>query len=56
MLIRIADRYEIEVDRTVDVVFKVIEPILIVALAIFVGFIVIALLAPMLKLMQKMQR
>lgn len=54
MLTRIADRYEIEVDRAVEVVFKVIEPLLIIVLAVFVGFIVFALLAPMLKLMQTM--
>lgn len=54
MLIRIADRYEIEVDRSIEFVFKAIEPILIVVLAVFVAFIVFALLAPMIKLMQKM--
>ena len=54
MLLRIADRYEIEVDRTIDSVFKILEPLLIVFLAVFVGFIIYALLAPMLKLMQTM--
>lgn len=54
MLLRIADRYEIEVDRTIDSVFKILEPVLIVFLAVFVGFIIYALLAPMLKLMQTM--
>ncbi|HMQ21497.1 MAG TPA: type II secretion system F family protein [Planctomycetota bacterium] len=54
MLTRIADRYEIEVDRTISTVFKVLEPLLIVVLAVFVGFIIYALLAPMLKLMQSM--
>jgi len=55
MLIRIADRYEIEVDRSIELVFKAIEPILIVVLALFVAFIVFALLAPMMKLMQGLQ-
>ncbi|MCB9917485.1 MAG: type II secretion system F family protein [Planctomycetes bacterium] len=54
MLTRIADRYEIEVDRTISTVFKILEPVLIVILAVFVGFIIYALLAPMLKLMQSM--
>ncbi|MFQ5503959.1 MAG: type II secretion system F family protein [Planctomycetota bacterium] len=54
MLIRIADRYEVEVDRSVDLVFKALEPILIVVLALFVGFVVFALLAPMMQLMQQM--
>ena len=52
MLSRIADRYEIEVDRTIDVVFKLIEPIILVFLAVVVGYIVFALLSPMLKLME----
>ena len=56
MLIRIADRYEIEVDRTITTVFKVIEPLLIVVLAVFVGFIVYALLQPMLMLMQGLRQ
>jgi type IV pilus assembly protein PilC len=51
MLLRIADRYEVEVDRTIEVVFKAIEPILLVVLAVFVGLIVFALLQPMLRLM-----
>ncbi len=54
MLTRIADRYEVEVDRAVEVVFKALEPIIIIVLAVFVGIIVFALLAPMLKLMQTM--
>jgi type IV pilus assembly protein PilC len=54
MLTKIADRYEAEVDRTIDTTFKVIEPIIIVVLAVFVGFIVYALFAPLLKLMEKL--
>jgi type IV pilus assembly protein PilC len=52
MLVKIADRYEIEVDRTVDTTFKVIEPVMLVALALIVGFIVFALFTPLLKMMQ----
>lgn len=54
MLAKIADRYEREVDRTIDTTFKIIEPIIIVILAVFVGFIVYALFAPLLKLMEKL--
>jgi type IV pilus assembly protein PilC len=54
MLGKIADRYERDVDRTIDTTFKVIEPIIIVVLAVFVGFIVYALFAPLLKLMEKL--
>jgi len=56
MLAKIADRYEGEVDRTVDTTFKVIEPILLVVMAVVVGFIVFALFMPLLTMMQTMRR
>ncbi len=54
MLTRIADRYEIEVDRTIQFTLRAVESLLIVVLAVFVGFIVYSLLAPLLQLMQEM--
>lgn len=56
MLVKIADRYEIEVDRTVDTTFRMIEPILLVVMAVVVGFIVFALFTPLLTLMQNLNR
>ncbi|MGE3173205.1 MAG: type II secretion system F family protein [Planctomycetota bacterium] len=56
MLVKIAERYEIEVDRTVDTTFKVIEPVLLVAMALVVGFIVFALFTPLLTMMQTLNR
>ncbi len=56
MLVKIADRYEIEVDRTVETTFKVIEPILLVIMAVVVGFIVFALFTPLLTMMQSLNR
>ncbi len=56
MLQKIADRYEIEVDRTIETTFKLIEPILLVFLAVAVGFIVFALFMPLLQMMQQMGR
>ena len=56
MLVKIADRYEIEVDRTVETTFKIIEPILLVVMAVVVGFIVFALFAPLLTMMQSLNR
>jgi type IV pilus assembly protein PilC len=56
MLGRIADRYESEVDRTVETTFKVIEPVLLVVMAVGVGFIVFALFTPLLTLMQTLNR
>ena len=55
MLAKIADRYETEVDRTIETTFKVIEPILLVFLAVIVGVIVFALFTPLLKIMEKLR-
>lgn len=47
MLMRIADAYDEEVDNTVSALSSIIEPLLIVGLALMVGTIVIALFLPM---------
>jgi type IV pilus assembly protein PilC len=54
MLTKVADRYELEVEQTVDTTFKLIEPILLVVMAVVVGFIVFALFMPLLTMMQQM--
>jgi type IV pilus assembly protein PilC len=56
MLSKIADRYEAEVDRTVETTFKAIEPILLVVMAVIVGFIVFALFMPLLSMMKQISR
>ena len=56
MLGKIADRYEIEVKRTVDSTFKFIEPLLLVVMAVVVGVIVFALFSPLLKLMESIRK
>lgn len=50
MLMRIADTFDDEVDNTVAALSSVIEPLLIVGLAVIVGTIVIALFLPMLSI------
>lgn len=52
MLEKIADTYDDEVDATVEALSSLLEPILIVLLAAIVGFIVIAMFLPLIKLMQ----
>jgi len=54
MLNRIADVYDEEVDRAVDALTSLIEPVLIVFLAVIVGGIVIALFMPLIKLIDRM--
>lgn len=50
MLLRVADAYEVQVERRIDSLFKVLEPLLLVVMAVFVGLIVVALFLPMLSL------
>lgn len=47
MLAKIADFYEEEVDRTVDTLKSLIEPIMIIILAVIVGTIILAIMIPM---------
>ncbi|MBL8726629.1 MAG: type II secretion system F family protein [Planctomycetes bacterium] len=56
MLAKVADRYEGEVDRTVETTFKLIEPIILVVMAVAVGFIVFALFMPLLTMMQTLRK
>ena len=54
MLNRIAVTYEEEVDRTVEALTSLIEPVMIVFLAIIIGGIVIALFMPLIKLIDSL--
>ena len=54
MLIKVADAYEVQVDRKMDNLFKVLEPAMLVVMAIFVGFVVVALFMPLLSIMNSM--
>ena len=50
----VADNYEDEVDNAVAGITSVIEPILIVFLAVIVGTIVIALFLPLISIIQNL--
>ncbi|MDP3980708.1 MAG: type II secretion system F family protein, partial [Chlamydiota bacterium] len=52
MLIKVAEVYDEEVDVAVQGLTSVLEPLLIITLAFIVGFIVIAMFLPLIKLMQ----
>jgi type IV pilus assembly protein PilC len=54
MLTRIADTYDEEVDNAVAGLTSIIEPIMIVFMAVVVGTIVIALLLPMVSIIQNL--
>jgi len=53
MLMKIADNYDEEVDNAVSAMTSLLEPIMIVFLAVIVGSIVIALFLPLITLMDK---
>ena len=54
MLLRIADNYDEEVDNAVSAMTSLIEPIMIVFLAVIVGSIVIAMFLPLIVMIEKM--
>ncbi len=54
MLLKVAEAYEVQVDRKLDALFKILEPALLVVMAVFVGFVVVALFMPLLEIMNSM--
>jgi type IV pilus assembly protein PilC len=54
MLLKVADVFDDEVDNTVDALTSLLEPLMIVFLAVIVGTIVIALFLPMVDLLKNM--
>ena len=54
MLLKIADVYDDEVDNSVTALTSILEPLMIVFLALVVGSIVFALFLPLIKMIQAM--
>jgi type IV pilus assembly protein PilC len=52
MLMKIADNYDSDVDVLVGSLISILEPVMVVILGVMVGFIVVALFAPMISLIQ----
>lgn len=51
MLLKVADSYDVAVDRRIDAMFKLVEPVLLIMMAVVVGFIVVALFMPLMAIM-----
>jgi type IV pilus assembly protein PilC len=51
MLLKVADAYEKQVDRRIDGLFKLLEPAMLLIMAVVVGFIVVALFMPLMEIM-----
>jgi type IV pilus assembly protein PilC len=56
MLMKVADNYEDEVDTAVEGLTSIIEPIMIVFLAIIIGTIVIAMFVPLISIIGQMSQ
>jgi len=52
MLIRVADTYDEDVRLTIDAIVGLIEPVIIIVMGVFVGFLVISILLPILNMSQ----
>lgn len=50
MLVRVADTYDDDVKLTIDAIVGLLEPVIIVIMGIFVGFLVLAILLPILNM------
>ncbi|MFC1461738.1 type II secretion system F family protein [Verrucomicrobiota bacterium] len=55
MLTKIADTYDTEVDAAVEGLTSIIEPVLIVSLAVVVGVIVVAMFMPLISIMSNLR-
>ncbi len=55
MLVKIADTYDTEVDAAVDGLTSIIEPILMIVLAVVVGTIVIAMFMPLVSIISNLK-
>lgn len=54
MLVKVADNYDNDVDVLVSSLVSVLEPVMVVILGLMVGFIVVALFAPMVTMITAM--
>jgi type IV pilus assembly protein PilC len=54
MLMKVADTYDDEVDTAVEALTSIIEPFLIIFLAVIVGTIVIAMFLPLVGIINKL--
>jgi len=50
IIIKVADFYDEEVDGAVSSINKIIEPVIIVTMAVFVGLIAYAIMSPIMQL------
>ena len=52
MLLKVADAYEAQVDRRLEALFKVLEPVIMLFMAVMIGALLLALILPMTQIIQ----
>jgi len=52
MLLKVADAYEAQVDRRLETLFKVLEPVIMLFMAVAIGGLLLALILPMTQIIQ----
>ena len=55
MLVKVADTYDYEVETLVAGLVSLLEPVMVIFLGVIVGFIVVALFSPLVKLIEALQ-
>lgn len=55
MLLKVSDTYEEEVQNTLDALVSLLEPAMIIVMGMFVGFLVMAIMLPLLEMSSKVQ-
>lgn len=56
MLLRVAEAYERQVDHRIELLLKLLQPALLIVVAAFVGFIVVALFLPLMRIMSTLNQ
>ena len=54
ILTKIADFYDKEISNTIDILVTILEPIMLLVVALFIGTIVISMYLPMFNIYQNM--
>lgn len=52
MLLKVADAYDVQVDRRLDTFFRVLEPLILIGMAVVIGALLFALILPMTEMMK----
>lgn len=55
IILKIADFYDEEVDNTINAINKTLEPVIIVTMAVVIGFIAVGIMQPIMNLSETIE-